>query len=238
MTSEDRRLDLLQAMATARTIHRYRADPVPEEDLAKILYAATRAPSGSNSQPFRFLVLRDSPRAERAKALLGAGFRQNWKRKSSTEGWKEGSGADPTSRKARTARAMQQFVDYFEDIPVVVLACLRRSHRPNLYEGASIYPACQNFFLAARALGYGACFSVWHLDVEAALRKLLSIPEGVAISLTITLGRPQGNHGPLRRRPIRDMVYEDGWEQTVAWVDDLPGSRLSRSGPPEPKAKS
>ena len=104
------------------------------------------------------------------------------------------------------------------------------------YEGASVYPACQNFFLAARALGYGACFSVWHLGVEEALRKLLSIPEDVGISLTLTLGRPEGNHGPLRRRPIRDMVYEDGWEQTVTWVDDPPESRLSRSEAPEPKA--
>ncbi|MGH9216835.1 MAG: nitroreductase family protein, partial [Acidimicrobiales bacterium] len=47
-------------MATTRAIRRYTHDPIPEDDLATILWHATRAPSGSNRQPFRFLVLRDS----------------------------------------------------------------------------------------------------------------------------------------------------------------------------------
>jgi nitroreductase len=234
MTTEERMPDLLDAMATARTIHRYRADPVPDEDLGRILYAATRAPSGSNEQPFRFLVLRDGPRAREAKALLGEGFRQNWARKSSSEGWERGSGADPSSRKARTARAMQQFVDRFEAIPVVVLACLLRRGPPHPFEGASIYPACQNLFLAARALGYGACFSVWHFPVEEKLRSVLRIPEEVALSLTITLGRPEGRHGPLRRRPVADLVYEEEWESSAVWVSDPPGSRFSRPRRPDP----
>ena len=47
-----------------------------DADLATILFAASRAPSGSNRQPFRFVVLRDGPRAREAKRLLaGAGHR-------------------------------------------------------------------------------------------------------------------------------------------------------------------
>ncbi len=228
MTAGERMPDLLDAMATARSIHRYLPDPVPDGDLGTILYAATRAPSGSNEQPFRFLVLRDGPRAREAKALLAEGFRQNWARKSSTEGWERGSGADPSSRKSRTARAMQQFVDRFETIPVVVLACLLRRGAPHSFEGASIYPACQNLFLAARALGYGACFSVWHFPVEEKLRAVLRIPEQVGLSLTITLGRPEGGHGPLRRQPVANLVYEEEWGSSAAWVSDPPGSRFSR----------
>ena len=224
--------EVLEVMATARTIHRYLPDPIPDRDLGRILYAATRAPSGSNSQPFRFVTLRDGERAKPAKALLAESFRNNWARKSSDEGWERGSGAEPNSPKARSARAMQQFVDGFESIPVVILACILRFHPPNPYEGASIYPACQNLLLAARALGYGACFSVWHLSVEDRLKALLDIPEQAAISLTITLGRPAGRHGPLRRRPIGDLVYDDAWEQSARWVQDPPGSRFSRSGPP------
>ena len=45
-----------------------------------MLFAATRAPSGSNRQPFRFLVLRDGPAAIEAKALLGTSFRAMWPR--------------------------------------------------------------------------------------------------------------------------------------------------------------
>lgn len=225
-------IDLLEGIATARTIHRYRPDPVPDEDLRRILYAATRAPSGSNSQPFRFLVLRDGERARSAKALLGRAFRANWSRKSDAEGWRRGSGAQADSPKARTARAMQRFVDRFEEIPVVVLACFLRFHPANPYEGASVYPACQNLFLAARALGYGACFSVWHLGAERELRGLLGLPDHAAVSLTITLGRPEGRHGPLRRRPLRELVYEDAWDSPPDWAVDPPGSRFSKSGPP------
>ncbi|HVM08315.1 MAG TPA: hypothetical protein VM345_07635 [Acidimicrobiales bacterium] len=63
--------------------------------------------------------------------------------------------ADDDSPKSRTARAMQHFVDNFETIPVVALACLVRYREPNPTEGGSVYPAVQNLLLAARALGYG-----------------------------------------------------------------------------------
>ena len=45
--------------------------------------------------------------------------------------------------------------DRFEQTPVVVLACIERWRRPHISEGGSVYPACQNLLLAARALGYG-----------------------------------------------------------------------------------
>jgi nitroreductase len=220
-------VDALEAIATTRSIHRYRSDPIPDRDLARILWSATRGPSGSNSQPFRFLVLRDGPRAREAKALLGGSFRASWAAKSGAEGWQEGSGSDPGSRKARTARVMQRFVDRFEEIPVVVLVCALRYRKPNPHEGASIYPACQNLLLAARALGYGGTITVWHVACEAELRRLLEIPENVFLAATIPLGRPEGSHGPLRRRPVRELVYDDVWEGEADWVSDPDGALLS-----------
>jgi nitroreductase len=217
----------LEAIATTRSIHRYRRDPIPEADLARILWSATRAPSGSNSQPYRFLVLRDGERAARAKALLGDAFRQAWAAKSSGEGWGGGSGADPDSRKARTGRAMQRFVDHFEEIPVVVLVCALRHRQPHPYEGASIYPACQNLLLAARALGYGGTITIWHVGCEAALRELLGIPEDVFIAATIPLGVPEGSHGPLRRRPVQELVFDGAWAAPARWVSDAPDALLS-----------
>ena len=68
--------DLLTGLATTRAIRRYRDEPIPDDDLSTILWHATRAPSGSNRQPFRFVVLRDGQRARTAKALLGESFRQ------------------------------------------------------------------------------------------------------------------------------------------------------------------
>jgi nitroreductase len=228
-------LDLLELISTTRSIHRYRPDPVPDADLNAVLHAATRGPSGSNAQPFRFLVLRDGPRAHEAKALLGDSYRAAWDAKSRAEGWGEGSGADPNSRKARSAEAMREFVENFETVPVVVLACLVHHRLQTAFDGASIYPACQNFILAARGLGYGSCITVFHHAAEPALRTLLEIPEKASICAVLPLGRPRGNHGPLRRRPIRDLVYDDGWGESAEWASDPPGSRFSRGGRPTPE---
>ena len=110
------------------------------------------------------------------------------------------------------ARTMQHFVDHFEETPVVVLPCLVRYRDPTPTEGASIYPACQNLLLAARALGYGGVMTTWHQMVEDELRPLLGIPDGVFMAATIPLGRPAGRHGPVRRRPLAELVYDDRWD--------------------------
>ena len=211
-------LDILEGIATTRAIRRIKPDPIPDSDLAKILFAATRAPTGSNRQNARFVVLRDGRRARDAKALLGRSFRESWAEKRVEDGYDRGSGTEDNSPKARTARALQHFVDNFEQIPVVVLPCLMRHRPPNPYEGASIYPACQNLLLAARALGYGGVITMWHQLVEAELRELLGIPDSVAMSACIPLGRPEGRHGPVRRRPLSEVVFDDGWEHPAAWV--------------------
>lgn len=221
--------DFLGLLSTARSVRRYSAEPIPEADLAKILYAASRAPSGTNRQPFRFIVLREGPRALRARRLLGESFRRGWTRKTEEEGWNQGSAADPNSPKSRVNRAVQHYVDHFEQIPAVVIACYVRYRALTHSEGASVFPACQNLFLMARALGYGACFSGWHHAVADELREILEIPDNVELSLTITIGRPLGRHGPLRRRPIRDTVFDDGWEQGAEWIEDPDGARLSRT---------
>ncbi len=224
-------MDLLEGIATTRAIRRYRPDPIPDADLASILWHATRAPSGSNRQPARFLVLRDGPGAVEAKAVLGRGFRRGWGGKRTDHGFDQGSGEDPASPKARSARAMQRFVDRFEDTPVVVLACIERWRPPHISEGGSVYPACQNLLLAARALGYGGVLSMWHAYVEDELRAVLAVPEQVVIAATIALGVPEGHHGPVRRLPLGEVCYDDRWGGEAAWAVDPPGTRYTRSGP-------
>jgi nitroreductase len=114
---------------------------------------------------------------------------------------------------------MQEYVDKFETHPAVILVCLDRYRDPNWHEGASVYPACQNLLLAARGLGYGGALTMWHLEVESELREILSIPAHVALSACITLGVPVGRHGPLRRKPVSQVTYEDAWGQTPEWAD-------------------
>ena len=224
-------ISLLDGLASTRAIRRYRDEPIPEQDLATMLWHATRAPSGSNRQPFRFVVLRDGERAVAAKALLGTSFRASWQTKLDHDGYAEGSGTDPTTPKGRMAATMQHYVDHIEQVPVIVLACMLRHRDPNPYEGASVYPACQNLLLAARALGYGGALTMWHQMVEVELRELLHIPDGVAMSACITLGRPVGSHGPVRRRPLGELVFEDSWDRHADWATDPPGTQFTQAGP-------
>lgn len=223
---------LYEGLCTTRAIRRYLPDPVPEADLARLLFAATRAPSGSNRQPFRFLVLRDGPKATEARALLGNAFRSAWSTKREADRYDEGTGAADDSPKARMARTMQHYVDHFEESPVVVLACLQRYRAPFSSEGASVYPACQNLLLAARSMGYGGVMTMWHALVEDELRAVLGIPDDVLMAATISLGRPAGQHGTVRRRPLRELVFEDVWGEAPAWAVDPPDARFTQAGPP------
>ncbi|MEQ8841032.1 MAG: nitroreductase family protein [Acidimicrobiales bacterium] len=223
---------LLEGLTTTRSIRRYTDDPVPDSVLRDMLFAATRAPSGSNRQPFRFIVLRDGPVAAEAKALIGQGARTVWAAKRAREGYDRGSGNDPDSPKARMARSMERYVDEIDRVPVLVLPCLVRVRPPNPTEGASIYPACQNLLLAARGLGYGGVLTMWHAHVHDELAALLELPDDATIAATITLGRPEGSHGPVRRVPLSELVYEGVWGSPADWAVDPAGTRHTRAGPP------
>jgi nitroreductase len=223
---------LYEGLTTTRAIRRYRDEAIPATDLRDMLFAATRAPSGSNRQPFRFVVLTSGPVAQEAKRLIGEGAQRFWGAKREADGYDRGSGTERDSPKSRVARTMQEYVDNYEMVPVVVLACFVPYRDPSPADGASIYPACQNLLLAARALGYGGVMTGWHYAVEPALRSLLQIPEDTLICATITLGRPVGRHGPVRRRPLAELVYGDKWGEAPVWAVDPPGAGHAAGGPP------
>jgi nitroreductase len=229
---------LLEGIASTRAIRRYRDEPVPPEALRAMLFAATRAPSGSNRQPFRFIVLTDGPKAQQAKELIATGARRVWSGKRANDGYDQGSGTVDNSPKARMAATMQRYTDEFERVPVLVLPCLVRYREPTSFEGASIFPAVQNLLLAARALGYGGVLTGFQGLVDAELRELLEIPEGVFMAGTVTIGRPEGNHGPVRRRPMGELIYGEGWGVTPEWAVDPAGTQHTQAGPPKPPAGS
>ena len=225
-------VSLYEGLLTTRAIRRYTDEPVPDEALRDILFAATRAPSGSNRQPFRFIVLTDGPVAREAKRLIGEGARRFWAAKREADGYDTGSGAQADSPKARMARTMQHYVDTYESVPVLVLACFRRyRHAGSHTDGASVYPACQNLLLAARALGYGGVMTGWQFAADAELRALLHIPDDVELMATITLGRPAGTARPGTAAAPPELVYGERWGEAPAWAVDPAGPPTRRRGP-------
>jgi nitroreductase len=219
-----------------RAIRRYRDEPVPDDVLRDVLFAASRAPSGSNRQPFRFIVLTDGPKAAKAKELVAAGAQAIWSRKRTHDRYDQGSGVAPDTPKSRMAATMAEYVENLPTVPVLIFPCLVHYRESMLFDGASVYPACQNLLLAARSRGYGGVMTGWHYVVDAELRQLLEVPDDVSIAATITLGKPKGDHGPVRRRPLNELVYLETWGKSAPFAQDPPGTRFTAAGPPPPMA--
>lgn len=217
-------LSFYEGLTTTRTVRRYLDEPVTEDQLATIMHIATRAPSGSNRQPFRFVVLRDGDNARQVRNLLGEGARELWRAKRAKNEFGDHA---PNSRTARMLASMDHYVATFDAAPVIVLPCMVRYREPTTSEGASIYPAVQNLLLGARSVGLGGALTMFHQMREAEIRSILGVPDEAFVAATITLGVPAGRHGPVRRKPIGQVVYEDGWDESPDWAVDPEGTRFT-----------
>ncbi len=215
---------LSEGLATTRSIRRYTDDKVTDAQLAKIMHLASRAPSGSNRQPFRFIVLRDGTRATQVRSLLAEGAAEVWQAKRAKGEFPD---TGPNSATGRMLAAMDDYVASFAQAPVIVLPCMVRYRAPTTTEGASVYPAVQNLLLGARSVGLGGALTMFHQTREEAIRTTLEIPDNAFIAATLTLGVPAGSHGPVRRKPLADLVFEDRWDASPSWAVDPEGTRFT-----------
>jgi nitroreductase len=109
---------------------------------------------------------------------------------------------------ARQGSAVEYLTDHFADAPVWIVACLEEAS-PGRASGASIYPAVQNMLLAIRALGLGSTLTTRHLLYESETEQILGLPPGVHSYAILPIGYPMGKFGPVRRRPMEDVVFGD-----------------------------
>jgi nitroreductase len=206
----DFRMPLEEAMNTQRAIRRLRPDPVDDALVLRLIELALKAPTGSNAQNWEFIVVRDS----RVKAKLARRNRQAWRLYGGLG--RRLARRDPKMQKILDA--VQWQVDHFEEIPVIVVACLR-GPRPWLppvattsYYG-SIFPSVQNLLLAARAAGLGAALITLPLWSTFSVRRILGCPWNVTPCAVVPLGWPRGRYGPTTRRPVGDVVSLDRYGQ-------------------------
>ncbi len=204
--------DVWEVMSTARTIRRFTDEPVDDATLTRCLQAAMWAPSGANAQAWRFIVLRSADqRAAVAKAAA-----QALAVIEPVYGMSRPADNDH-SRRARTNRATYELHDRAGEFTSVLFA---QKHFPTASElllGGSIFPAMQNFLLAARAQGLGACLTSWGAyGGEQLLRGAVGVPDGWMIAGHIVVGWPKGRHGPVRRRRLTEVVNLDRWDEPAA----------------------
>jgi nitroreductase len=200
--------DVWDVLSTARTIRRFTGEPVDDATLARCLEAATWAPSGANAQAWRFVVLR-SPELRAVVAQAAAASLEVIE---PVYGMSRPA-ADDTSRRARTYRATYELHDRAAERTSVLFTYQRYPTASELLLGGSVYPAMQNFLLAARALGLGACLTSWaSYGGEPLLREAVGVPDDWMLAGHVVVGWPRGNHGPVSRHPLAEVVSVDRWD--------------------------
>ncbi len=210
--------ETIAAIMTTRAIRRYTDEPIADDDLDWCLRAAQQAPSGGNVQPQQYLVLTDPA----VKAEVGAWYRRAYDRY-------ERSLPEPTAFRdeaqaeswRRTRDASRHLADHLAEAPAIVLFLQPLiPWTPSDDEGemdigrldASVYPAVQNFCLAARSLGLGtAVTTVIRIHGPEVLRAL-GVPEGrYEIAALVPVGRPAGRFGVAPRKPAAAVTHRDRW---------------------------
>lgn len=216
--------DVWEVLSTARSMRRFTDDPVDDETLNRCLEAATWAPNGANAQLWRFIVL--SAPEQRAAVAQAAQIALGTIEK--IYGM-ERPAADDHSRAARNNRATYELHDRAGQHTSVLFTAYKNEFASEFLQGGSIYPAMQNFYLAARAQGLGACLTSWaSYDGERILRESVGVPNEWFLAGHVVVGWPRGSYGPVRRRPIDDVVFRDRWDPTRADIVYGGGARPKR----------
>ena len=205
--------NLFEIIDTTRSMRRLEPDPVSDEAIERIVSAGTKAPSGQNTQPWAFLVVRDLA----AKQFLQERYLAVMQR---AMGERRPAPEDRSSG-ARTMRAAWHLAEHLHEAPVLLLVCGardwpfavaagdRKGLAPPSY--GSTLPAVQNILLACRALGLGATLTTLHQMFEAELCERFGIPDTHGVVAIIPIGYPAGRFGPVRRLPVREVTHLDRW---------------------------
>lgn len=201
-------MSLEDAMMTQRAIRRLKPDPVDDALVLRLIELALKAPTGSNAQNWEFIVVRDPE----VKGKLARLNRQAWNLYGGIGRRMVQRSGDV--RMGRILDAVQWQADHFEEIPVVVVACLRSVIPPWPPVAAasaygSIFPSVQNLLLAARAAGLGAALITLPLWSKWLARRALGLPWTISPCAVIPLGWPAGRYGPTTRRPVGEVVSLD-----------------------------
>jgi nitroreductase len=200
-----RRMDVFEAMGTCRAMRHLKPDPVPDDLVERVLWAATRAPSPGNSQGWDFVVLRDAAKKSRIADAVSAAMAA-----------RVAAMPRPDDTTRRMLDGTENLIATLGRAPVIVFVCGGVVYPPGApreaFTWSAVYPAAQNLLVAARALGLGTVFTTMHMTAEPTVREVLGIPDHIRIGAMIPIGWPDRPFGPLTRRPVADFVHHDGWE--------------------------
>ena len=210
--------ETIAALMTTRAMRRFTDEPVADDDLTTCLRAAQQGPSGGNVQPQQYLVATDAD----VKAVLGEWYRKAFDRYEASLPTPAGFRDDAQRRSwERTRDASRHLADHLVEAPAIVVFL-----QPIIPWGsqddegpmdigrldASVYPAVQNFCLAARSLGLGTALTTVVRIYGAEVQAALGIPEGrFEIAALVPVGHPNGSFGVAPRKPAAAVTHWNRW---------------------------
>jgi nitroreductase len=189
--------EFFEVVHTQRAARSFLADDVDDETVARVLTAATHAPSAENSQPFVFIVVREAA----LRAAIGELTARLWQ------------GGARAAEEQRLSPAFLHEVDRgamggVAAAPVLVVVCGdRRLTYPQSSMDSSVFPAVQNLLLAAHALGLGSTLTTLPVLAGDELAGLLGLPPEVVPLAMVPLGHLPAPQGPPRRRPLSEKAH-------------------------------
>jgi nitroreductase len=206
-------MDLFEAIQTRKSIRRYKQVPVPDADIRSILDAGRWAPSANNTQPWSFIVIKDS---EMLKSMA-SGVREMIDRMVPY--------AESEKQAQRLAAYKSNYYTFFENAPVVIAVCVeaydagmdrllsrmgysaedikRLRPLPGLQ---SVAAAVQNMLLAIHALGYGSCWMTGPLVAQEAFEKLLGFGNERSLAALLPVGVPDEDPPSRPRKPVEEIM--------------------------------
>jgi nitroreductase len=196
--------DLFDVVGRQRACREFTDAPVSDDSIARILRAATFAPSAENRQPWEFVVVRDPG----TRARIGELTRQAW----------EAHGR--VFSETRLSAELLADVDRgatggIAAAPVNVVVCADTERGLAVTVPSSIFPAVQNILLAATALGFGSALTTITTTARDELRAVLALPEHVWPVAVIPIGHPAKHLKEPRRDAFEEHTHRD--QYGVAW---------------------
>jgi nitroreductase len=174
--------------------------------IEECLRLAIQAPTGSNRQGWRWMVVTEAKK----RAALADWYRDVF-------GPYIASARDDAP-KSRVAESAVWLAEHLHEVPVHVIPCIEDYTKGSAHAGvyASIYPAVWSFQLALRSRGLGTVLTTLHLPHERDAGELLGIPDGVIQAALLPVAYYTGEgFKPAKRRPVEEITYWDEWGSTA-----------------------
>jgi coenzyme F420-0:L-glutamate ligase/coenzyme F420-1:gamma-L-glutamate ligase len=201
--SHDRNPALWEGLATRRSIRLYRNKPVPTALVYQLLEVAGQAPSAHNRQPWRWAVVETEAIRQALADAMAIDFMRDLRQ----------DGVAEETIMAMAERSRRRI----GGAPLIVAPCLTMVDMDRYPDPArqifewqmavqSVALACQNFMLAAHAVGLGSCWICAPLFCAETVITSLSLPADWEPQALITVGYPAAEGRIRPRHRVEDLT--------------------------------